>query len=417
MKKFACFLLSLALCVSVFPVFAEKAPLTYYGRECLAARANAADLLFAYDALVAGVADRETAIAIDSSVHPLSPEDGSRVIEAYIGDRGCDYWVNTVFEYVGTYVNSFQVTYSAFENGAEEAFNNAVNRIYSAAEVDTLSTEREKALAIHDELCKNVYYHETADYCHSAYGALVDGVAVCDGYSEAYQTLLQKAGICAYRVIGTAQTTEGYIAHAWLLLRLDGEYYYSDVTWDDYGSIPEEIHHEYFASTEEIMGIDHILDSTLLLPLPECTATAADWFVQNDCYVTTSLDTAKFASQLKKNGYVCIGVVGENHSNILTWFVNNTSALMTACDMHGSVGLSYYVYTREIHLFFYVRGDMNNDNLIGAADLTALARAVGSVEPMSRRDSLAGDVDGKDGISAADVTKLARYAAGIVSKL
>lgn len=417
MKKYVCLLLALFLCVGTALPASAASETAYYGRDWLAKQANAADLLYAYDLLANGIVAGEEKITVDSTAHPLSVDDGKRVVEACINDRGGDFWLDTVTTYASTTVKYFEPVYFAGLKGKTSAFNDALNAVYTAAKLGSLTTDRDKALALHDALCRHVEYDTKAPNCHSAYGALVDKAAVCDGYAEAYQALLQKAGISAYRITGVVATSSGDpLAHAWLLVRLDGAYYLSDVTWDDYGSLPDEIHHEYFACTTAVMGEDHTVDADLLLPVPSCTATAADWFVTHDATATTSYAKDKFAKQLKANGYVCVGLTGKDRTTILDWFVSSASDLAKACDMSGTMGLSYYKYGREVHFYLYVLGDMTNDAQLGAADVTKLARVVGGLDVAGMRDVLAGNVDDTDGkhtVTAADVTKLARFASGI----
>lgn len=123
-----------------------------------------------------------------------------------------------------------------------KTFNDAVDRFL--ADIDRTQRPEQIALAIHDKLVDLVTYdYETLDrqirgYAHSAYGALVDNgrgsanYAVCDGYSKAYIYLLQQSGIVACEIIGNAGSSSLGL-HAWNCIRLDGEWYEVDVTWDD----------------------------------------------------------------------------------------------------------------------------------------------------------------------------------------
>ncbi len=92
----------------------------------------------------------------------------------------------------------------------------------------------QKALLIHDRLAvlceydsKNLAADTIPDESYSMYGALVDGVAVCQGYSEAYEYLLDKVGISSYLCESSA------LCHAWNIVVIDGKEYHVDVTWDD----------------------------------------------------------------------------------------------------------------------------------------------------------------------------------------
>lgn len=125
------------------------------------------------------------------------------------------------------------------------AFNSAVDEFL--ADIDMNATDSEKALAIHDKLCGMVTYDTaeaesvdaTSNLAHTAYGALVENssgeahLAVCDGYSLAYEYLLQQAGIEAIVLVGEGGAQGDTGAHAWNLVKLDGEWYEVDSTWDD----------------------------------------------------------------------------------------------------------------------------------------------------------------------------------------
>ena len=53
----------------------------------------------------------------------------------------------------------------------------------------------------------------------------MQGVTVCEGYAQCYTSLLNKAGIEAHTVLADD--------HAWNLIRLNGQWYHSDICWDD----------------------------------------------------------------------------------------------------------------------------------------------------------------------------------------
>lgn len=139
---------------------------------------------------------------------------------------------------------------AVYERYEEEmtAFNAAADSFLAG--IDMTQSKPYIALEIHDRLIELVSYDDelaaiyasdqSYDYGYSAYGALVENSrgqankAVCDGYSYAYQYLLQQAGIDAVRVGGYAgNETDGLLPHSWNLVCLDGEWYETDPTWDD----------------------------------------------------------------------------------------------------------------------------------------------------------------------------------------
>lgn len=95
-------------------------------------------------------------------------------------------------------------------------------------------SDLQKAVVLHDYLAVNCKY-DYGNYLagslpgtvYSAYGVLVNGTAVCEGYALAYKYLLNKSGI------NCCMVTSDSMDHAWNLIELDGKYYHTDVTWDD----------------------------------------------------------------------------------------------------------------------------------------------------------------------------------------
>ena len=63
------------------------------------------------------------------------------------------------------------------------------------------------------------------------YGGLVDGKAICVGYSTILQEALKRQGLKSLIVVGTRKDnfTEG---HAWNQVQIDGKWYNADATWD-----------------------------------------------------------------------------------------------------------------------------------------------------------------------------------------
>ncbi len=94
-----------------------------------------------------------------------------------------------------------------------------------------------KAYVAHNYLAATIeyWYNENAtsleaSHMQSAYGGLIDHKCVCQGYAEAYKRLLDIEGIFCDVICGKIKGSLEY--HAWNIVRLDGENYHVDVTWD-----------------------------------------------------------------------------------------------------------------------------------------------------------------------------------------
>ena len=71
------------------------------------------------------------------------------------------------------------------------------------------------------------------DQSQEAYGILVEGTAVCNGYAEAFQAMAVEAGLPSVIVTGQAFSGVTTGPHAWNRVLNAGEWQVVDVTWDD----------------------------------------------------------------------------------------------------------------------------------------------------------------------------------------
>lgn len=111
----------------------------------------------------------------------------------------------------------------------------------------------------HDELVTGNRYDTTYSN-YKLVDALGGRVCVCDGYSKAFQLLCRGVGVeCIYVVGNTSGDNDG--GHSWNKVKLDGEWYNVDVTWDDPvpdgGSNPDNISYAYFLITDKAISVDH----------------------------------------------------------------------------------------------------------------------------------------------------------------
>lgn len=109
--------------------------------------------------------------------------------------------------------------------------------------------------SIHDALCDMAVYDDTLEkpYSHSAYGILVEGTAVCEGYAKAFKAMCDSIGVPCVLVIGTGgSSSQGYEAHMWNYVQMeDGNWYAVDVTWDDQD---DQIFYDFFLVGSETVA-------------------------------------------------------------------------------------------------------------------------------------------------------------------
>lgn len=114
-------------------------------------------------------------------------------------------------------------------------------------------SEYDQVKAIHDYLVHHITYDGGSDdRACSAAGALVDGRAVCDGYAAAFDLMCYLSGIECVRVTGWANGR-----HAWNKVKVDGNWYNVDVTWDDPVSYRPMLVYDYFLISDSAISRDH----------------------------------------------------------------------------------------------------------------------------------------------------------------
>lgn len=97
----------------------------------------------------------------------------------------------------------------------------------------------------------------------NAYGALINGVAVCSGYSDAIEKLLTRCGV-EVTVINSDKMN-----HAWNVVKIQGNYYELDSTWMDGGTISDFF--KYFVVSTSALSKDHTFDAEVPDVVNKCT--------------------------------------------------------------------------------------------------------------------------------------------------
>ena len=177
----------------------------------------------------------------------------------------------------------------------EEAVNKAEEIRGRASEwlsdITTDASEYDKVKAVYEKIIFSTDYDLNASDNQNIASVFLGNSSVCQGYAKATQYLLNHLGVMCTLVQGTVDTGE---AHAWNLVRVDGDYYYVDTTWGDAsyrmedGSGQEElpeINYDYLCVTTQELLRTHCIES--VVAMPECTATQANYYVREGVYFTS----------------------------------------------------------------------------------------------------------------------------------
>lgn len=104
--------------------------------------------------------------------------------------------------------------------------------------VNDSMSEQQKIKAVHDFLVKNtkydIKYYSRQNSHDQLHNILFNKIGVCQGYSVAFYVFMNELNIPCTLMLGNAYDEDGcLIGHAWNAVKLSGEWYFVDVTWDD----------------------------------------------------------------------------------------------------------------------------------------------------------------------------------------
>ncbi len=227
----------------------------------------------------ASEADKAFAKALSSLQSPVTFKSTEglnliKTLDAYIektpdiniNGYECEYAGNT-YTFTFLYYDS-EFVLGALKKGSPDGLTDKGKYIYKEVSriipeiIGEDMTDYEKAKAVHDYLVLNTAYDEEnfrkatiPPESYTAYGLFKNGVAVCQGYTEAFKLMMNYLGVETMAVSGTADG----IDHIWNKIKLDGEYYNIDVTMDDPAPDREgQISYAYFNVTDKMLSNDHI---------------------------------------------------------------------------------------------------------------------------------------------------------------
>ncbi len=135
-----------------------------------------------------------------------------------------------------------------------------VNRLKSFINVplkDSSMSTMEKMLYVHDKIVVQAdYIDDGTPYSHIASNILMKGQGVCQSYAGIFNNAMSMLGIDCIYVMSDS--------HAWNAVRIDGLWYYVDVTWDDPVGVSDRSYtsHQYFLVKKNEFSHSHELENS-----------------------------------------------------------------------------------------------------------------------------------------------------------
>lgn len=156
--------------------------------------------------------------------------------------------------------------------------------------IDVKVSDIKKVLAIHDYFIKHVTYKESYSsvsyVSHTAYGAIIENEAVCEGIAYGFSYLLKRVGIKSTVVDGEADGG----GHAWNIVKIGAECYHFDVTWDLLRQ--NESHnmiYDYFCLSDQDLK-NRIWDRKIY---PKCKSRQYNYFIISKSFAHNDKDLIK----------------------------------------------------------------------------------------------------------------------------
>lgn len=209
---------------------------------------------------------------------------------------------------------SFSGTYTmdiAQVNDAQIKIDNYVNQCLQNMPA---GDDYEKLRYLYEYIIIHTDYQLDAPENQNICSVFLYGQSVCLGYARALQYLCGVCGIEATLVNGSIRNNN--FGHAWNLVRLDGAYYYVDVTWGDASYQIEEgdeaqvfpgVNYDYLCVTTQMLEITHEINS--ILPMPYCVETKDNYYVrENACFDTFDVEalSALFDAGADEEGHYVV---------------------------------------------------------------------------------------------------------------
>lgn len=338
MKKFISIILCVVFIASLIPHITSAADISdKYGYSFLTENQKTV-----YDMLDNAVGSISGGFAVDKSLQ-ITADSFAVIREVLDSDHPEYFWfVGAQINLSGGYITKITPTYqldgatakSAQIKLSKSVFEEKLNLVISELRSTGISDDYGKALWLHDKVTSLVTYEITPND-QNAYGALVDGKAVCSGYAKLYQILLKKAGISAWTVkgYGVDPVNGTPVNHAWNIMWLEGCCVYTDVTWADQGT---DIYHIYFARDLEAFSGDHAADDMFVPMLPTCTSACKSlgYFdrvkPENLFSESPAAESVGALFEANADGYSVTAVICDKNANVMMSWLQNSANLSSA---------------------------------------------------------------------------------------
>ena len=175
------------------------------------------------------------------------------------------------------------------------------------------ATDYDKVKYVYEVVILNTEYNLEAPDNQNICSVFLGRESVCLGYAKAVQYLLRQVGVESVVVTGSVITGE---AHAWNLVKINGQYYYLDATWGDAsymmdsgnGDALTTINYDYLNITTQDILHTHIIDNPIAVP--NCMSQMDNYYVKEGLYLNASdaQSVERIFENARKTGMDCVAI-------------------------------------------------------------------------------------------------------------
>ena len=213
------------------------------------------------------------------------------------------FWVSSFkYRYFADSPNLIFIPEYLFEKSKIKDHQKAMKaRVEKLARPAAKLSELEKEKYIHDFICENIHYDKLKKpYSHEIIGPLGQGVGVCEGIAKSVKVLCDALGVwCVIALCGNCPEKGIKYRHTWNIVKIGGQYYHLDATFDNTLGAGAQIRYDYFNLCDKSVFRDH---QPLIAPAPECTDAQHFYYREKKLSFTKVEDVYKRALQTAKKG-------------------------------------------------------------------------------------------------------------------
>lgn len=263
-----------------------------------------------YKELYEGFKTRKADIEIHADPRKITSKDIADIAVFVYNDTPSFYYLDvTEYSYISMpfgYIYSQNYIYTdkeieEYDRHLEQGLN-----IFRKKYILSNMTEYQKEKIIHDYLVKTIVYDYEAlnaanhvDEAFNVLGPLLKKRAVCWGIACAFKLLCDYCQVKSLVVVGDTKPKESEAGHAWNMVKLDGETYHVDVTWDIKEKDDISFCYDYFNLSDQLIQLDHTWENPIY---PKCASIKQNYYYKHRLFVKTASElSAYICSRLRAN--------------------------------------------------------------------------------------------------------------------